>query len=382
MDKHNTQALGKLRSARWNSWHVMCSVAAWSGLFRVGILLAVLVGGMIAIRAEAAAMSSERPYTVVMVLPRPEQAVELAFKRYLVMHGVRANFLTVRYVDRAGGAAAAVDEVKALKPDLVYTWGTPATLAIAGRYDEGRAPLGDVPIVFAEVTDPVAVHLLSSLEKPGRNLTGVPHVAPLEAQLKAMRTYRAFRRIGYIESSREPNSIVVRQELARLTKAERLELIAERVEQNERGEVVPGAVAAAVKRVAERGADVLYIGPSTLLAFTYRDEVASTAANAGLPTFCSTESILRESSCLFGMFSSGDVVGQYAAYKAMRILTRQELPSQIAATPLARFSVMINMPVARQIKLYPPLSLLQIAEIVGANNALAMTPLGAAVNVQ
>jgi putative ABC transport system substrate-binding protein len=65
---------------------------------------------------------------------------------------------------------------------------------------------------------------------------------------------------------------------------------------------------------------MLYIGPSTFLAFTHRDLVTDLALKARLPTFCATESIVRKARCMFGLFSNGNNIGRFAAFKAAQIL--------------------------------------------------------------
>jgi putative ABC transport system substrate-binding protein len=60
-----------------------------------------------------------------------------------------------------------------LPPDIILTWGTPATVAL-----QRETPT--IPIVFANVTDPVASGLVPRLDRPSGNITGF---ASLEASL-------------------------------------------------------------------------------------------------------------------------------------------------------------------------------------------------------
>jgi ABC-type uncharacterized transport system substrate-binding protein len=56
-------------------------------------------------------------------------------------------------------------EIVSSKPDVIHCIGTPPTLAAKGMT---RA----IPIVFVAVFDPVAIGIVSSLARPGGNLTG------------------------------------------------------------------------------------------------------------------------------------------------------------------------------------------------------------------
>ena len=60
-----------------------------------------------------------------------------------------------------------------LQPDIIVTSGTPATAAVQ------RETL-TIPIVFVNVSDPVASGLVAQLNRPGGNVTGF---ANLEASL-------------------------------------------------------------------------------------------------------------------------------------------------------------------------------------------------------
>jgi putative ABC transport system substrate-binding protein len=76
----------------------------------------------------------------------------------------------VRMVLRwVGGAIdpvrALTQELVGLRPDIILTEGTPATAAAQG---ETRT----IPIVFANVGDPVASGLVIKLNQPGGNITG------------------------------------------------------------------------------------------------------------------------------------------------------------------------------------------------------------------
>ncbi|MBP1313737.1 ABC transporter substrate-binding protein [Herbaspirillum huttiense F1] len=304
--------------------------------------------------------------TIAMVLPREEQNIEEAFKAYLQHQGLSVHYIPIRFSGRAEDAGRLRQEVRDAHPDLIYSWGTPTTLALAGKVD---GPAGDairdIPIVFTEVTDPVGAGLMRSLDHHESNVTGVSHVAPLPVQLNAIRSYRPFSRLGYLHNPAEPNSALVRAQLQQLAAQQKFEVESADIPLDARGEPDVQALPALIRRMAERKVDFLYIGPSTLLAFTHRDLVTGAALQARLPTFCATESIVRRSGCMFGLFSNGANTGRYAAAKALQILV-QHIPAQrIPASTLQRFSLLINMRTAQSLDLYPPMLLLNIAEVIG-----------------
>jgi putative ABC transport system substrate-binding protein len=68
---------------------------------------------------------------------------------------------------------AIAHELVALRPEIIVTYGTPATVAV-------QRETRTIPIVFAGVTDPVAQRIVARLDRPNGNITGF---ANLEATL-------------------------------------------------------------------------------------------------------------------------------------------------------------------------------------------------------
>ena len=65
-------------------------------------------------------------------------------------------------IDQLPGLAA---ELVGLKVDVIVTSGTPASLA-------AKQATGTIPIVMAQLADPVGAGLVASLGRPGANVTG------------------------------------------------------------------------------------------------------------------------------------------------------------------------------------------------------------------
>jgi len=75
-----------------------------------------------------------------------------------------------RYPDQAARLSLLAEELVALHPDVLVSIATPATAAM-------KAVAGGIPIVFANVGDPVATGFVASLAQPRGNLTGQSNVA-------------------------------------------------------------------------------------------------------------------------------------------------------------------------------------------------------------
>lgn len=315
--------------------------------------------------AAAAASAATARYTIAMVLPRDDQNIEAGFTSYLQRQDVPVRYANIRFSGKAEDVADLRSRVRAAKPDLIYVWGTPTALALAGRHDEPPGTsIRDTPIVFTEVTDPVGAGLIPTLERPSRNVTGVSHVAPLPVQLNAIRAYRPFTKLGYLHNPVEPNSALIRDRLKELAKTQSFEVIEASLPLLPTGGPDAGQIAPQIRSLSERGADLLYVGPITFLAFTHRDAVTAAALENKLPTFCATESIVRQSGCMFGLFSNGANIGRYAASMARQILLEGKQAQDIPASTLQRFSLLINMRTVQALGLYPPMLLLNVAEVI------------------
>lgn len=337
---------------------------------RPALFLGLALGGGVApAGAQPPAPRAAPAFTIAMVLPRAPQSTEAGFRSYLERENVPVRYAEVRFSGNPSDAPALREQVAALKPDLVYAWGTPTALALAGRHDQSNAgnPLRSTPIVFTEVTDPVGAGLIRNLARPERNITGVSHVAPLDVQFNAIQAYRPFRRIGYLHNPAEPNSLSILRNLQAQAARQDLQVIEASLGQAPD----PAQIAPLVADIAARGADLLYIGPVTFLAFTHRDAVTQAALRHRLPTFCATESIVRRSGCLFGLFSNDTNVGRFAGAMARRILTEKQPVSAVPASTLQRFSLLVNLPTAQALQLYPPMLLLNVAEVIPAVSGAA-----------
>jgi putative ABC transport system substrate-binding protein len=79
-------------------------------------------------------------------------------------HNLRIDYRwTPEDTDRMRAQAA---ELVSLKPDAIVAGGSPAVVAL-------RAETRTIPILFMQVIDPVAVGFVTSLSRPGGNLTGI-----------------------------------------------------------------------------------------------------------------------------------------------------------------------------------------------------------------
>ena len=307
-----------------------------------------------------------RRFRIFMVLGRGEGTNEQGFKDYLARRGLEIDYI-VR--DTSGDASLLpriIQEIKELRPDLVYTWGTPQTRAVVGPWDDPEPGpyVRDLPALFTYVAAPRDAKIVPNLERPGGNVTGTIHIAPVAAQVNAILAYRPIRRLAAVFNPAERNSLLMIEEMRRECARRDLELIEAPAPLTD-GKPDPRDIPHLIARCRELGGEMLYLGPDTFFTTTHRHQVAAVALAERLPSFSATELIVRTDRALFALSSSPYGIGRLTGVKAVQILLEGQSPGEIPVETLRRFSVLINMATAKELSCYPPLSLLNLAEVVG-----------------
>ena len=321
-------------------------------------LLAALGAATLAARVPVAAAA--RPYRLFMVTWRGMTDVEKGFQAYLEQRGVPVEYTWRDAAQSPRRVAEFQREAREMHPDLVYTWGTSATLGMAGTYDAPR--LGSIPVVFALVADPVGSRIVPRLSNQGRDVTGVYHVAPVGAQLEAIRAYRRFTRMGVLYNPAEPNSLAVVEELKGGLGRIGAKLVEARFATAADGQPLADGIEERIARLKTDGAEWLYLGPDTFL-YTNLTKVAAAAKGEGLPTFATTESLIdTPAPVLAGLVSRYRAIGEFAAYKAEQILAGHKHARDVPVETLSRFAFIVRVDVAKALGFLPPITLLNYAE--------------------
>jgi putative ABC transport system substrate-binding protein len=310
-------------------------------------------------------MAQARPFRIYMILFRGETAVEKGFRNYLAQHKLPVEFIVRNIAQDTSQIPALIAEARSLEVDLIYTWGTPVTLAVVGSHKD-RDPqihVTDIPVLFTMVSSPEGSGIVKSRNASGRNFTGVVHVVPLEQQLGAIRAYLPLKRMAIIYNPAEINSRLNVTELRKAAAHDKFELIELAIPLDTSGKPNVGALPGLISQAATHKPDLLYLGPDTFLAAN-RKVFTAAAIEARLPIFSATEAALRDGQALFGLVSRYENVGLLAGHKAEQILMGKLAPQDITIDSLLRFSYVVNMAAAKKLDLYPPLKVANYAEII------------------
>ena len=323
----------------------------------------------LAISTVAAPASQADPFTIYMIVHRAGSGADDGFRDYLTANGVDANFVLRDMENDRSRLPGYVEEIKALKPDLVYTQTTSVTRAVVGRLEEAdpQKHVLDIPVVFSMVSFPARSQLVPQPPDPAapmlskRNITGARHVVSNLVRLNAMRTYMPFEKLGMLYDKSSGAQCRTEASMRTLVEESGIEFISDsptepKVERD------PAQIEPTLRRLKQAGVDFLYIPPSNFFG-AHAEFVTRTATELGLPTFCGVETLIRQH-CMTGLVSPLYAVGQFAAFKAEQILTGGKDPGDIPIETLSRFSFVVNMETAHKLKVYPPMEILRFAQFI------------------
>jgi len=328
------------------------------------LLTLVICAALLA--ADVQAQSLSRPYRIYAITFRGMTDVEKGFQDYFAARRIPVQ-ITFRDLNRDNTRMPGfLDEIRATRPDLIYTWGTSVTLGVVGTYDsyDPSKHITDIPVVFTLVAAPVLAKIVRDLKTPGRNVTGVYHVAPTEAQIRAMASYRPFKSLGILYTPTEQNSVVVVEEVREVSKRLGFNVIARPLKLDANKKVTAEGAPEMVRDLKLRdGVEWLYLPPDSYLGTQTQKVIIPAAMSVNLPTFASTEQLM-ETGALTGLVSRYHSIGQFTAYKAEQILVNKVPASKIPVETLTRFALQMRMDVAEQLKLPPPLPMFNYAELI------------------
>jgi putative ABC transport system substrate-binding protein len=242
-------------------------------------------------------------------------------------------------------------ELPRLKPAVIVTFGTPATLVA-----KSAAPT--VPIVFIGVGDPVGSGFADSLARPGGRLTGFSFVGPELAvkNLEFLKLAVPGASIIAVLAAGDPEQPLTRAVWSSLEQGARvLHVSLHRFQIQGTVEQLDGALAA---MAARRPDAVLTLNDP--LFFLHRTRILSAADRLRLPTMFQTKQYAVDGALLA---YAPDLVDQgKRAARYVDTILKGANPGDLPVEQPTKFELVINMKTARALGLPIPSSLLLRAD--------------------
>jgi putative ABC transport system substrate-binding protein len=235
-------------------------------------------------------------------------------------------------------------------PVAVIVTNTGATLA-------AKAATTTVPIVFAGGGDPVGQGLVTSLNRPGGNVTGVNFLSGVlgAKRLELLRQLvPKATTFALLVNSTSPETEAEKAEVQAAARTSGHPLII--VDVNSDRDIEP-----VFTDLVRRGVGALIVGPGAFL-FSQRQRLAELAARHALPaSYAQRETVLVGGLMSYG--TSQSAAYRHAASYVSRIL-KGERPGDLPVMRSTTFEFVINLKTAKTLGLEVPLTLQAIADEV------------------
>lgn len=239
--------------------------------------------------------------------------------------------------------ANSVRKFNAIRPDVLVTFGAPATLA-------AMKEVNNLPVVFTDVYAPVEAGISRSMTRTGSNLCGVSSKVPLATLMKAMVEIRPVRTLGVLFNSREMGSLVQLKEIKRLAAQQGFAVAEANVATAERLDV---ALSHLLGRV-----DCLFVAESSVVG-KQLERVTRKATEARIPVI-SLIPDSAEKGALVALEVNPLEQGQLAADYAAKVLSGRRPGDLPVATP-HKVELIVNLQAAKTLELHIPFRVLSIA---------------------
>jgi len=237
-----------------------------------------------------------------------------------------------------------------MKVDVIVTTGTPAIQA-------AKQATTTIPIVMANVSDPVAAGFVASLARPGGNITGLSNLAPDLAgkRLELLKeTLPKLTRVAYIWDPSNPSLTRISREAQ--VAARELGITLQSLEVRN-AEELGSAFEAAIR---ER-AGALWV--SAPMVSPYRKGITDFAGKTHLPLIYETRQYVEDAGGLMAYGPDFGDLHRRAATYVDKILKGAK-PADLPVEQPTKFELVINLKTAKALGLTIPQSVLYRADKV------------------
>jgi putative tryptophan/tyrosine transport system substrate-binding protein len=266
---------------------------------------------------------------------------------------IEGNNIVVEYryaegkLDRLNELAAALVR---LKVDVIVTAGPVATRS-------AKEATASIPIVMAQVSDPMGLHFVASLARPSGKITGLSTMAP-EISGKQLEFLKEIlprlSRLVVLGSSTQPaNAQILREtELAAVAlgvKLQHLDVLS------------PNDIEGSFRVATRERADAVLVLSSPLL-FSRRKQIVDLAIKSRLPMISSFPEFVEDGGLLSYSANINDLFRRAAIY--VDKILKGAKPGDLPIEQPTKFELVINLKTAKALGLTIPPSLLARADAV------------------
>ncbi len=278
-------------------------------------------------------------------LPRYKQAHD-AFVKILRKGGMTEDKVEI-FVQKPNpdpmSWANSIRKAVGVGADVIVTYGAPATL-VAKKQAKG------VPVLFADVGDPVALGLVKGLATPGGDITGVSSMTPVDTLLKNFIAAYKAKSLGIIYAKYDKEAAMQVKVLQKA--AGKYGFTVSPKEVNSCKEVVPAFSG------MSGSIDSLYVPHCAALEPSI-DKLIDSAVAAKIPIISQSPG-LTEKGALMSLVADPVEQGQLIGVHALQILNGQKAFTLPVRTP-KKVAFIVNMKTAKAMGIKVPIGVLESA---------------------
>jgi putative ABC transport system substrate-binding protein len=286
--------------------------------------------------------------------PSAQQKWTDAFvQRLRELNWIEGRSITIEYRwadGRTDHAAEIFADFVRRKVDIIVTHPTPLALA-------AKRATSHIPIVFAVAGDPVGTGLVTSLARPGGNVTGLSLqiTDTVSKRIELLReVVPGLRRLATMANTGNPIAVLEMRDVQAVAATLGLEIVSLDVRRAE--DIAPAFEA------LEGRAEALYVGTDPLVN-TQRLRINTLALKARLPSVCGFPEFV-EAGGLISFGANFPALFRRAAELVDKIL-RGARPADIPVEQSTKFDLVINLKTAKALGLeVPPTMLARADEVI------------------
>ncbi|WP_208435460.1 ABC transporter substrate-binding protein [Bartonella phoceensis] len=230
------------------------------------------------------------------------------------------------------------------KPDVIVAISTTSAQTML-------AATKTIPIVFAAISDPIGAKIVSSLTKPGSNVTGTSDHLDVAASLKILQEVKPdLKKIGYLYNASEANSVSTLKVLKEAARKARVEVIPSSAPK-------PSDVQAATRALVGK-VDIIFV-PADNTVLSVLEGAVKVTREANTPLFTVDANSIGRGPFMTQGVSFYDV-GFEAGKLVVRIL-KGEKPGDIDIIQAANNDIRIDMNAAKKAGIVIPQTVIERA---------------------
>ncbi len=279
-------------------------------------------------------------------LPRYQQAHQ-AFLDVLEAAGWTEDRITV-YVQLPNpdplSWANSIRKAVGIDADLIVTYGAPASLA-------ARKEARNLPLLFAEVYDPVGLGLAKYLNPPGTAIGGASNKTPIETLLRTFEEIYPGKTLGALYSEADAGSVLQVADLEKAAGHFGIKVLKFNVSS-------PRDVSAACSELVARS-DSLFVADSTVLQLQ-AGEIVAAAARRRIPIISQIPG-LGDRGGLVTLEADPREQGELVGAQALQVLNGDHRDMALPVRTPKKVELVINLRVAKEMNLTVPFQTLSMA---------------------